>query len=71
MTTANTIRAIGAKLKMLLPSGYHFTLVIYPKSRQGLGNYLSSAPIEESILALRKTAEKLEKMEVLPTIESN
>ncbi|MGI0106713.1 hypothetical protein [Salinimicrobium sp. WS361] len=71
MTTSNSMREIGRQIKKLLPPDHQFTVVIFPKSGKGFGTYISSAPMEESAMAMRETAGKLERRELLPTLENN
>jgi hypothetical protein len=71
MTTANTLRKINTGLRKLVPSGYAFSLIIFPKDRPGMGCYISSAERKHSIHALRTAAVKLKSNEIMKPIESN
>ena len=71
MTTAAVLRKIGTSVQKLVPSGYSFSLLIFPTGRPGMGSYISTAPRKESAFAMKDAAGKLEREELFPTIESN
>lgn len=71
MTTANTLRKIGSKLAQLVPAGYSFSLLVFPKDRPGMGCYISTADRNHSIHAMRTAAVRLQQNETIKPIESN
>jgi hypothetical protein len=71
MTTANTLRKIGTSLGNLIPAGFSFSLIIFPKDRPGLGCYISTADRNHSVHALRTAAVRLQRNETTKPIESN
>lgn len=50
-----------AKLLKELFNGYGFALIVFDFHKPGISNYVSNAQRKEMIMALRETAERLEK----------
>lgn len=71
MTTANSMRKIGKGILKEIPEGFGFTLLVYPKTKKGIASSISTGSIQDMILDLRNTAEKLERNEFLPSTEEN
>lgn len=49
-----------------MPKG--FALIVFEFHEPGIGNYISNADREDMIKALRETADRIEKNEVIPAV---
>lgn len=68
---AQQMRAMGEALREVLPKGLGFALLVFATDNPGLANYISNCDREDMIKALRETADRLEKGQIIPTPESN
>jgi hypothetical protein len=71
MTSASTMRKIGKKVKSMLPNGWGYMVIVFPESRPGISNYVSSGQRADCIIALRECADRLEAKMDFHTPEDN
>ena len=53
----NMAKDAGGKL----PDGFSFAILVFPVSNPSIGNYISNADRDDMIVALRETADRLER----------
>jgi len=70
--TESMMRALAKAIEMLVnPTDareYGFALVIFKFNEPGVSNYISNAVRDDMITALRETADRIEKREVIPPV---
>ena len=62
---------IGDMVSKMLPSDIGYAVLVFPFYNPGVANYISNAQRKDMILALRETADRLEKKQDFPTPENN
>jgi len=68
LDTEEQMRVVADLLSMQFPE-MGFALIIFPFENPGVSNYISNGDRDGMIEALRETADRLEKNEVIPAIQ--
>lgn len=64
------MRDVADKIKISLPDGVGFALLVYEHNAVGMSNYISNSQRPDMIKALRECADRLEKGQSFPTPEN-
>jgi len=71
MITGNKMRSIAEVVKMMLPEGFGFAILVFPFNSAGTASYISNADRETMILALKEKVKVLEEKKDFGSIEEN